>query len=52
MAWRFGNGLWVKQVYLDNLSTHKNKTARQTIIATGAEIWDLPAYSPDLNPIE
>lgn len=37
---------------MDNLSTHKNQTARQIIKATGAEIWDLPSYSPDLNPIE
>ena len=37
---------------MDNLSTHKNKTARHIILATGAEIWDLPPYSPDLNPIE
>jgi len=37
---------------MDNLSTHKNKTAREAILATGAEIWDLPAYSPDFNPIE
>ena len=37
---------------MDNLSTHKNKTARKAILDTGAEIWDLPAYSPDFNPIE
>jgi len=37
---------------MDNLSTHKNKSARQIILETGAEIWDLPPYSPDLNPIE
>ena len=37
---------------MDNLSTHKNEIARQIISATGAEIWDLPPYSPDLNPIE
>ncbi len=37
---------------MDNLSTHKNKRARNAIEATGAQIWDLPAYSPDLNPIE
>lgn len=37
---------------MDNLSTHKNKRARAIIEATGAQIWDLPAYSPDLNPIE
>ena len=37
---------------MDNLSTHKNKSARQAILTTGALIWDLPPYSPDLNPIE
>lgn len=37
---------------MDNLSTHKNKTARDMILATGTTIWDLPPYSPDLNPIE
>jgi len=37
---------------MDNLSTHKNKIARKMILDTGAVIWDLPAYSPDFNPIE
>ena len=37
---------------MDNLSTHKNKRAREAIEATGAIIWGLPPYSPDLNPIE
>ena len=36
-------------VVMDNLSVHKNSTA---IEAVGAEIWDLPPYSSDLNPIE
>jgi transposase len=39
-------------VVLDNLSVHKNAQARAAILAAGAEIWDLPPYSPDLNPIE
>lgn len=39
-------------VVMDNLSVHKNRQARAAIEATGATIWDLPAYSPDLNPIE
>lgn len=39
-------------VVMDNLSVHKNPEARAAIEATGAKIWDLPAYSPDLNPIE
>jgi transposase len=39
-------------VVMDNLSVHKNGEARSVIEATGATIWDLPPYSPDLNPIE
>ncbi len=39
-------------VVMDNLSVHKNHVARAAIEAAGAEIWDLPPYSPDLNPIE
>ncbi len=39
-------------VVMDNLSVHKNAAARAAIQAAGAEIWDLPPYSPDLNPIE
>jgi transposase len=39
-------------VVMDNLSVHKNARARAAIEATGATIWNLPAYSPDLNPIE
>jgi transposase len=39
-------------VILDNLSSHKNLQARELIEQAGAEIRFLPAYSPDLNPIE
>lgn len=39
-------------VVMDNLSVHKNGRGRRAIEAAGAEIWDLPPYSPDLNPIE
>ena len=39
-------------VVMDNLSVHKNLSARNAIEATGAEVWDLPPYSPDYNPIE
>ena len=39
-------------VIMDNLSVHKNAAARRAIEKTGAIIWDLPPYSPDLNPIE
>lgn len=39
-------------VICDNLSVHKNAAARAAIEAQGAELRFLPAYSPDLNPIE
>jgi transposase len=39
-------------VVLDNLSAHKNKEIRDLIESVGAELWFLPPYSPDLNPIE
>lgn len=39
-------------VILDNLSAHKGSDIREMIEAVGAELWFLPAYSPDLNPIE
>lgn len=39
-------------VVLDNLAAHKNQQVRELIKSVGAELWYLPAYSPDLNPIE
>jgi transposase len=39
-------------VILDNLSSHKSATARALIEAADASMRFLPAYSPDLNPIE
>ena len=39
-------------VVLDNLSAHKNKESRDLIESVGAELWFLPPYPPDLNPIE
>ena len=39
-------------VVLDNLSAHKNQAIREVIESAGAELWFLPPYSPDLNPIE
>jgi transposase len=39
-------------VILDNLGSHKGKAAREAIRAVGARLVFLPAYSPDLNPIE
>ena len=39
-------------VIMDNLSPHKNEATLQLIEQTGAAVRFLPAYSPDLNPIE
>src|SRR6202795_4880923 len=39
-------------VYMDNVSTHQVDGVKQTIEARGARAVFLPAYSPDLNPIE
>lgn len=39
-------------VILDNLGAHKNERTIALIEAAGAEARFLPAYSPDLNPIE
>ena len=39
-------------VILDNLGAHKNKATLSLIEQTGARVMFLPAYSPDLNPIE
>jgi transposase len=39
-------------VILDNLSTHKVPAVAKLISAQGATVRYLPAYSPDLNPIE
>ena len=39
-------------VVMDNLSSHKVHGVRQAIKARSAFLLYLPAYSPDLNPIE
>ncbi|WP_288429560.1 IS630 family transposase [uncultured Agrobacterium sp.] len=39
-------------VVMDNLASHKSTAIRHAIKATGARLWFLPPYSPDLNPIE
>ena len=39
-------------VFMDNLRTHKVEGVREAIEAAGAKVRYLPAYSPDLNPIE
>lgn len=39
-------------VVMDNLAVHKSPRVTTLIEAVGAEVKFLPAYSPDLNPIE
>jgi transposase len=39
-------------VVMDNLGAHKSAQTLQLITQAGAEVRFLPAYSPDLNPIE
>jgi transposase len=39
-------------VVLDNLSPHKSNPTLALITNAGAQVLFLPAYSPDLNPIE
>jgi transposase len=39
-------------VIMDNLGSHRRQAIRRAIRAAGAKLLFLPAYSPDLNPIE
>jgi transposase len=39
-------------VVMDNLGSHKSRAVRAAIRAAKAKLFFLPAYSPDLNPIE
>jgi len=39
-------------VIMDNLSSHKTDTVEQLIMQAGCELLFLPAYSPDMSPIE
>jgi transposase len=39
-------------VVMDNLGSHKGRAVRDAIRSAGAHRLFLPAYSPDLNPIE
>jgi transposase len=39
-------------VVMDNLSSHKGGRVRELIEERGCTLLYLPAYSPDLNPIE
>jgi transposase len=41
-----------QMVIMDNLSIHKGNKVRQLIEARGCQVLFLPAYSPDLSPIE
>jgi len=37
---------------MDNLCAHKGDRVREFVEARGCELFYLPAYSPDLNPLE
>ena len=39
-------------VIMDNLPAHKMPAVRAAIEAVGAQLFLLPPYSPDMNPIE
>jgi transposase len=39
-------------VIMDNLAPHKSEETLALIEGAGAQVLFLPAYSPDLNPIE
>ncbi len=39
-------------VVMDNLPAHKVAGVREAITARGAQLFYLPPYSPDMNPIE
>jgi transposase len=39
-------------VLMDNLSVHKSAWVRDLVEEKGCQLWLLPSYSPDLNPIE
>jgi len=39
-------------IVMDNLSSHKASEIGEMIQSIGAELWYLPPYSPDFNPVE
>ena len=39
-------------VVMDNLPAHKSADVREAIEAVGCDLWYLPPYSPDMNPIQ
>jgi transposase len=43
---------FAKGVVMDNLTPHKYNQMLALITQAGAQVLFLPAYSPDLNPIE
>jgi len=39
-------------VLMDNLCVHKSEWVRDLVEERGCQLWLLPSYSPDMNPIE
>ena len=39
-------------VFMDNASVHKGEGIEEAVVARGATLFYIPAYSPDFNPIE
>jgi transposase len=39
-------------VLMDNLSVHKSRWVKELIEQSDCQLWLLPSYSPDANPIE
>ena len=39
-------------VLMDNLSVHTSGWGRDLVEGKGCQLWLLPSYSPDMNPIE
>ena len=39
-------------IVLDNARFHQSPTTQRLVAAAGCQLLFLPAYSPDLNPIE
>jgi transposase len=48
----FGTAMPRGGVHPINLGSHKGRAVRAAIRAAKAKLFFLPAYSPDLNPIE
>jgi len=39
-------------IVLDNATFHRKRKLQEIAVSFGCEVWFLPPYSPDLNPIE